>query len=320
MTDVVSLGSVNVDRTWDLSSDRLYEFERRYDWFPDAGETVRIDDRSRLVALERDLEAEGISPRTVVGGKGTNQAVAAARALGEATLLGCVGSDESEYGVRETLATRGVDVDRVAVTDRETGTAFVFVDEIGESWIAIVGGANDAVDAAYVDRHDDRIRRADALLLQNEIPAATAERVLERLECDPESERPTIICNPAPADGAEPLLDRAVDVVVVNEAEYAALESSLADFEGTVVRTQGPDDVVVEDRPLRITPPTVEPVDATGAGDAFCGYLGALLAAGATLERALEVATVAGSLTTETAGVGNAIPSRKRVRDALENR
>ncbi|WP_436345856.1 PfkB family carbohydrate kinase [Natronorubrum sp. FCH18a] len=315
MTDVVSLGSANVDRTRYLSTDRIRDLEARYDWFPAAGETVRIDASPELPALEADRY------ENVVGGKGANQAVAAARAAAETAFLGCVGADAAEYGVLETLADRGVDVDRVAIAaDLETGKAYVFVDDTGESWIAIVGGANDAVDDAYVDRHYERIRTADALLLQNEIPVAAMERVLERLES--ESTRPTTVFNPAPAEGAEPLCSRsAVDIVVVNEAEYAALEEELADFDGTVVRTRGADGVVATGAvEHRVTPPSVDPVDTTGAGDAFCGYLAALVGGGAGLERALEGATVAGSTATETEGVQNAIPDRETVERTLENR
>ena len=321
MPDVVSLGSVNVDRTWYLSAERIRDLEARYDWFPAAGETVRIEASPGLPDLE------DARYRTAVGGKGSNQAVAAARSGADAAFLGCVGDDEADYDVRETLAERGIAVDGAATVDRETGKAYVFVDEGGESRIAIVGGANDAVDDRYVDRTFDRIRDADALLLQNEIPVSATETALERLETDEDaSERPTVVLNPAPADGAEPLVDRAaVDVIVVNEAEYAALEDRLADVDATVVRTRGPDDVLVtdgrnsaSDTDWRVTPPTVDAVDATGAGDAFCGYLATLLAEGEDLERAVEVATVAGSLATETEGVQNAIPDREAVERALE--
>ena len=348
MPDVVSLGSVNVDRTWYLSAEQIRDLESRYDWFPAAGETVRIEESPPLSALEGvpiDAERGSASPAshaqqdeadlTAIGGKGANQAVAAASAGAETALLGCVGADESDYGVRETLADRGVAVDGVATVDRETGKAYVFVDEGGESWIAIVGGANDAVDEAYVERHRERILEADALLLQNEIPVSTADALLESLaEGDRgDGDRPTVVLNPAPADGAAPLLERsAVDVVVVNEAEHAALEDSLAGVDAAVVRTRGPDDVLVtgagadgdgdRDRDdayrYRVAPPSVDAVDTTGAGDAFCGYLAALLAAGAGLERAVEAATVAGSLATETEGVQNAIPDREAVERALE--
>ncbi|WP_049921846.1 PfkB family carbohydrate kinase [Halopiger djelfimassiliensis] len=312
MSEVVSLGSSNVDRIQYLPAERIRELENRHGWFPAAGETVRIDGVTDGTVLE------GRSYRNVVGGKGANQAVAAARASAETSLLGCVGADEAEYGVLETLSERGVDVDRVAITDRETGKAYVFVDDDGESWIAIVGGANDAVDEAYLDRQYDRIRTADVLLLQNEIPRATMDRLLGRLER--EAIRPTVVFNPAPVGGAAPLLDRsAIDFVVVNETEYRALEDRLAAVDGTVVRTRGGDDVIVTGSVThRATPPTVDPVDTTGAGDAFCGYFGAALADGAAVEHAVDVATVAASIATEREGAQSAIPPAERVFGVLE--
>ncbi|WP_126662272.1 PfkB family carbohydrate kinase [Haloterrigena salifodinae] len=321
MSDAVSLGSVNVDRTWYLPAERICDLENRCGWFPATGETVRIEGSPDLPAGV----LEGARYRTAVGGKGSKQTVAAARAGADAAFLGCVGRDEAEYDVRETLAERGVAVDGVTTSDRETGKASVFVDEGGESRIAIVGGANDAVDSQYVDRSLERLRAVNAVLLQNEIPVSATETALERLETDENaSERPTVVLNPAPADGAEPLVDcAAVDVIVVNEGKYVALEDRLADADATVVRTRGHDDVLVTDAgavtDLRVTPPTVDAVDATGAGDTFCGYLATLLAEGEDLERAVEVATVAGSLATETEGVQIVIPERGTVERALED-
>ena len=335
----MSLGSVNVDRTWYLSAERVRALEARYDWIPETGETVRIEESPSLSALEGVSTAADL---TAVGGKGANQAVAAARAGAESAFLGCVGADAADYGVRETLAERGVAVDGVATVDRETGKAYILVDEDGESRIAIVGGANDAVDEAYVDCHLERLIGADAVLLQNEIPVAAADALLASLETDVEAgdalesrnesaPRPTVVLNPAPAEGAAPLLERAaVDVVVVNETEYAALADALEGIDAAVVRTRGPDDVIVTDDTAdgalesetgpethRVTPPSVDAVDATGAGDAFCGYLAALLGAGESIERAVAVATVAGSLATETEGVQSAIPDREAVERAL---
>ncbi|THE64583.1 ribokinase [Salinadaptatus halalkaliphilus] len=313
MSDVVSLGSANVDRTRYLDTESIRALESRYDWFPAAGETVRVEESPSLPTLEDDAY------RNVVGGKGANQAVAAARGGADSAFLGCVGTDHTEYGVLETLADRGVDVGGVRTADCETGKAYVFVDDTGESWIGIVDGANEAVDPDYARGQYDRILAADVLLLQNEIPVATMDAVLARLA--DESERPTVICNPAPADGAAPLLERAtIDIVVVNQTEFAALEDALQSFDGTIVRTQGGDEVVISGtRSYRLTPPAADPVDTTGAGDVFCGYLAAMLADGAPIERAADVATTAGSIATETEGVQTAIPTREMVFDALEN-
>jgi len=303
MTDVVCFGSINVDKVQYLDRGEIESLARRCDGFPDPGQTLPI------TAVPGPLE--GRDYRTFLGGKGANQAVAAARAGADAELLGAVGRDHERYGVLSTLADRGVTVDRVAVADARTGTAYVLVDRDGESWILILTGANGAITADYVDRRYDRIRAADVLLLQNEIPPEPMTDLLDRLAAEPEP--PTVVFNPAPADGAGPLFDRAAtDVVVVNETEHDALADALAGFDGTLVRTRGPDDVILSGGGVgetRITPPPVDPVDTTGAGDVFCGFLAARLADGRDVAAAAETATAAASVSTETEGAQGAIPA-----------
>lgn len=303
MYDVVSLGSINVDRVAYASREEIETLAARHDWFPAAGETVRID------AVHDALVGHDF--RNFLGGKGANQAGAAARAGAETGLFGTVGADEGRYAVRETLSARGVDTAHVATRGRYTGTAYIFVDEAGENWIAILEGANGHTDAAYVERQLDRIAAADVLLLQNEIPTAAMTTVLDALTT--RSNRPTVVFNPAPTDGSEAVLRcESVDVVTVNQGEYAHLESILDEFDGTVVVTQGGDGVVV-DGASRVIPPPVEPVDTTGAGDVFVGYLGARLAAGDDVLGAVETATIAASLSTESKGAQEAIPRLEAV-------
>ncbi|MDJ1432025.1 ribokinase [Halostagnicola sp. A-GB9-2] len=305
MSNVVTLGSINVDRATYCSRGEIRSLESTYEWFPDMGETVRTSDVPAAIA-----ETEF---RNRIGGKGANQAVAAAQCSVESTLLARVGSDQKRYDVLSTLEERGVTVEQIAEDETETGKAYIFVDEDGESWIGILGGANESVDARYADNHYERIQRADVLLMQNEIPVPAMKSVLGRL--DEEPVRPTVVLNPVPTDGVEPLLEEpAVDIVVVNETEYDTLGGHLETFDGTVVRTRGGDDVIVSgETDHRVSPPPVDPVDTTGAGDVFCGYLGAQLASGRSVEDATELATVAASLATETEGAQESIPSLEDV-------
>ncbi|SEO23711.1 ribokinase [Halogranum amylolyticum] len=306
MGSVVSLGSVNVDLVSSLETAALDRLVETYEWFPASGSTVRVTDVPDEVA---DLTQDVFH-----GGKGANQAVAAARGGAETTLLGKVGVDEHAFGVLDGLRDAGVDVSHVHVGDGETGKAYIFLDEHGENRIAIVEGANGQVDRRYVEAHVGRVRRADCLLLQNEIPVAPVVALLDLLAAGEQS--PTVIVDPAPVDGAERLVVHpAVDVVRPNEHEYAALGDALADFDGTVVRTRGPDDVLVEDdETFAVSPPPATPVDTTGAGDTFNGYLAAELSRGASLRAAVETATVAASLSIETAGAQSSIPSLEAVR------
>lgn len=327
---VVSFGSVNVDRVCRVDRETLDAIAGRHDRFPAAGETVAVD---RIPgAFERHVT------ETFLGGKGANQAVAAAAAGADAALLGTVGDDADAFtesdadtagppGVRAVLSGRGVDVTGVETAPVPTGTAYVFVGPDAENHIAILAGANGAVGPAYVDRHVDAVRRAAVLLVQNELPTATTDALLAAL--DGRDRRPTVVLDPAPAAGAADLLGHdCVDYVTPNEQEAAALAGALASFDGVVLRKHGADPVVVEDRSessapaaaSRIRPPAVEAVDTTGAGDVFAGAFAAELARGRPVAAAVEWAVAAASLSTTRAGVQRATPERRAVERFLADR
>lgn len=306
MGRVVSLGSINVDGVWRVSEDEIEALADRHDWFPDRGRTVRVEDVPDGFADDPD--------ETFHGGKGANTAVAAAAAGADVTMLGKVGPDHRTHGALDALADAGVDVDRVGRSLEPTGRAFVFVAPDGDNWIVVRPGANADVDRAYVRAVSDAITAADCLLLQNEIPVDPVAALLSDLADDPD--RPTVVLDPAPADGAEALLGHgAVDVLIPNEAEYGAIRPFLDGFDGVLVRKRGSDDVVVEgDRRFTVAPPRVRPVDTTGAGDVMGGFLGARLAAGAPIREAVETATVAASLSTRAAGARGEVPTLDAVR------
>jgi len=312
MSDVVSFGSVNVDLVARLDQTTVKELPARYEWFPSPDETRAVE--------SVPAEIDEFVNRTMIGGKGSNQSVAAARAGAATALCGLVGSDEAEYSVLSTLNGRGVNVDHVESTDAETGKAYVFVDQAGENRIAIIPGANGAVDSAYADRHREALLDAECLLLQNEIPMSIMESLVSSLESEPD--RPTVIYDPAPSVGAEPLLQYdAVDIITPNAYEYELLRDAIADFEGTVIRKRGADPAIIQQpgrESVSVTPPDVSPVDTTGAGDVFNGYLAARLAAGEPLVGAVTVAITAASLATTEEGAQQAIPSMDIVRDFME--
>lgn len=316
MGRVASFGSINVDRVANLDAATLAELRERYDWFPAPGETREVGH------LPADLGAH--VTETLPGGKGANQAVAAAGAGARSHLYGKVGTDRGE----NVVADRGVDVSAVGTADAPTGTAYVFVAPDGENHIAILGGANGTVDLAYARAQAGAIAEADVLLVQNEVPPEATTTLLDALAG--RADRPTVMLDPAPAEGAAPLLEHAcVDVVTPNETEADALAEVLSPFDGVVVRTQGPDPIVVETPGERfeVTPPPAAPVDTTGAGDVFAGYLGAGLADGvdlggdvapsAGLREAVEWACAAASLSVEESGVQRATPDRDAVRRRL---
>lgn len=304
MARVVSLGSINVDRVARVDTTVLDGLSDRYDWFPAPGETAGT---ARVPpAFER------FAGETFPGGKGANQAVAASRAGADVAFLGMVGDDHADFGVLDALADDGVAVDRVAVGSERTGRAYVLLDGTGENRIVSVTGANAGVTVEYVRSSVDVVTDADVLLLQNELPTDPIAWLLDRLGDEPD--RPTVVLDPAPATDAAVLLQApAVDVVTPNEVEYESLSGVLVGFDGTVIRTRGPEPVAVDGaETFTARPPAVDATDPTGAGDTFNGFLATELARGASLRTAVETATVAAALSTRTLGARGA-PTREEL-------
>lgn len=310
MYAVASLGSINVDRMRHVDESKLSDIAEDREWFPEPGETIRREECPTELIVDPD--------ETHLGGKGSNQAAAAAHADADTGMFGKVGPDAEKFDILSKLESEGVDVDPVGRADVGTGTAYVFIDESGESWIVVCAKANGEVGEAYVSVHESELLDTDVVLLQNEIPIDTMETFLSRIEG--RDDRPTVIFDPAPADGAERLLEYdAVDYITPNELEYEAIEDHLDAFDGTVIETRGGDDLLVEgNHSFRLTPPEVEVADSTGAGDTFNGFLAARLADGDDFREAVETAIVAGALSTRETGAQEALPTMAEVRSFQE--
>lgn len=309
MTDIVVFGSTNLDRTSRVSVETVEQLAREYDWFPGPGETVTVE------SPPESFDADA----TRLGGKGANQAVAAARATASVSAFGAVGPDADEFGVRVQLTAEGVDAGGLATRDTQTGAAYIWVTPDGENRIAIVPGANGAVSPDDADRAVETAREASVLLLQNEIPADATHALLDKLDDDSPDDGPLVVLDPAPATGSKQLIEHPrVDILVPNETEFESLHSSLADARGrgaTVVRTDGPDGAAVfdgDEEPesddsldtpsFLVETPDASVVDTTGAGDAFAGYLAAELADDGTLRAAVERGVRAGTRACEREG------------------
>ena len=278
---------------------------------PAAGETVPGDDF-----------------RTAPGGKGANQALAAARAGGQVRMIGAVGKDAFAAEALACLKQGRVDLSGVGETHAATGTALILVDDKGENVIAVVPGANATVLPG--DMAKAFLKRGEVVLLQHEIPIATVRKALATAS----AAGAISVLNTAPfrADAADLLA--AADYVVANETEFDLYADAL-DLAGgdraarmrafvektgrTVIVTLGGEGVLAATPQGDISVPALKitPVDTVGAGDTFCGYLGAGLSAGLKLEQALRRAAAAGSLACLKPGAQPAIPHGKDVDAAL---
>ncbi len=280
----------------------------------------------RLPAPGETLRSGGFS--TAPGGKGANQALAAARAGGKVRMIGAVGKDGFATEALACLKEGKVDLSGVREAAAATGIALIFVDGKGENVIVVAPGANDTVLSG--DLTKARFAKGEIVLMQHEIPLATVDAAFAAAT----EAGATTVLNTAPfrAEAAE-LLAKA-DYVVSNETEFdlyadalklkgADRKARMADFSEktgrTVIVTLGAEGVIASspDGELSVPALKVEPVDTVGAGDTFCGYLGAGLAAGLPLEQALRRAAAAGSLACLNPGAQPAIPHAKDVDEAL---
>jgi ribokinase len=313
---VLVVGSVNVDLV--ITAERL----------PAAGETVTGGTFARHM-----------------GGKGGNQAVAAARLGARVSLLAALGGDELGSEARLALEAEAVGIDAVAtIRHTATGVAIIVVGPGGENLIVVAGGANDSLSAAHVR---DALAtfaasRGDIVLVGHEIPTAAAR---EALRLGREAGATTIL-NPAPAEGLDRSTFGLADVLTPNRRELAVLvaaegrrtgRSALGDEPGraaatllepgpegpgagAVLVTLGAAGAMLVRRgadPLLMAAPRAVAIDSVGAGDTLSGALAAALAEGRTLEQAARRAVVAASLSTTHAGAREGMPTVSQLEAAL---
>ncbi|MDQ6837386.1 MAG: ribokinase [Actinomycetota bacterium] len=263
--------------------------------------------------------------RQAPGGKGLNQAVAAARQGAPVTLIGAVGDDDNGAELLIRVAAEGIDASAVSVQPGAvTGLALITVADGGANTIVVVGGANAAVEAQVVSRaltvgpwSHRPLGAGDVLLTQLETPMRSVAAALRFGH----QAGATTVLNPAPAAGPLPnALLALVDVVVPNETEAAALTGTkdpvaaarsllAAGAAGAIVTLGAAGALVVTVEGTRSVPSyAVDAVDTTAAGDALCGCLAAALAAGATLDDAVRRGTAAGAAASTATGTLLSLP------------
>ena len=276
---VVILGSVNVDLV------------ARVAVLPRPGETVRGSGFTR-------------SP----GGKGANQAVAAARAGADVVLCGAVGTDDSGRAALAALAHEGVDLEQVARVDEPTGVALILVEESGENEIVVVPGANRRAQGEGI-----AWRPGDVAAAVLEVPITAVESFFRAAR----GAGAATFLNAAPATTGATRLLPLCDVVCVNEGELEALGGSTKGAD--LVVTLGSDGVRVVDADgeFALAAHGVEALDTVGAGDAVCGVLVAGLAAGRPLRESVVRANAAGAMTVQGTGARSS-PTAGEIDEFLE--
>ena len=254
------------------------------------------------------------------GGKGANQAVAAALLGAPVTFVGAVGSDAYAAPAMRYLEASGVNLEHVARTDEVTGLAVITVDGQGENTIIVVPGANALVDAPFVTTHSSPITESELVLLQGEIPAEGCAKAIALATG-------RVVVNLAPVVKVDPQALLRADPLLANEHEAGLILEQLGfNSEGTpqelaqrlreagfssVVMTLGARGALVaEDTLTEIASPQVTPIDTTGAGDAFAGALCARLLKGDSLVEAARYAARVGAFAVTGAGAQASYPNR----------
>jgi ribokinase len=262
------------------------------------------------------------------GGKGFNQAVAAARLGAQVTMIGRLGTDAFAEPMLQTLDAEGIDASYVVRDPEEgTGIAAPLVEADGSNSIVFVPRANMRLMPADIEAAEPALRACDVLLFQLETPADASLRAAQLAR----SAGALVVFNPAPAVPFPKSLWQTCDVLVPNEVEAAMLSGQPADDPARAARSllaKGPQLVVVtlgEQGALLVTkegeqhflPHVVKAVDSVAAGDAFCGALAVRLAEGAPLPDAVRFANAAGALAVTVAGASPSMPTRAAVGEML---
>ena len=275
--------------------------------------SVNLDQSFTVDALPRPGQTVlASSVSSAPGGKGGNQAVAAARAGATVHLVAALGDDHAAMGLRAHLRDNGVALDDVVTVPGPSGAASIVVDAAGENTIVVAPGAN-----AHLSMTSPEARAvvagADAVLIQLEIPIETA-LAAARVARDAGA---VVIVNASPAradDARHEALSGIADVVVANEAEAREWRWPVTHL--VTIRGARGARHVHDGASVDVDAPAVEPVDTTGAGDVFAGVLAAEWLSG--IDVALRRACAAGALSTLIPGAGACAPSAEAIDDVLE--
>jgi ribokinase len=292
MKKITVIGSINMDLVTQTNS------------VPKMGETVM-----------------GQSFFTIPGGKGANQAVAAAKLGADVTMIGLVGDDAFGREYIDYLKTQKVDVNHVQpVADEKTGIASILLSG-GDNSIIVVPGANHRMTPELVERHEDVIANSDLLLLQLEIPMESVEKAAELAK----KHGVKVVLNPAPFQRMSKSLLENVDYITPNEHEAELLMKAAEEpnlFLNKLVVTRGSEGVsyIENNQGFYVGSYQVDVIDTTGAGDTFNGAFSVALLEGKKMSDSCKFACAAAALSVTKLGAQVGMPDREEVKTFLKER
>jgi ribokinase len=298
MGKIVVVGSINMDYTALLAE------------LPHPGETL----------MAKGFKMSG-------GGKGANQAMAAAAFSKDVLMVGCLGDDPAGHALFEKMKDKGIDVSCIEFSEVPTGNALIYVAEEGKNTIVVYPGANHQCTPTYVEKYRKVIEEASLVMMQLEIPMETVEVVADIAY----KANVPVLLNPAPAQKLSEELIKKVTYLTPNETELLRITSQYDAKKGAsalfamgvknIIVTLGSNGCYVKtaSEEARIETFKVNAIDTTAAGDSFSGALAAHLAKGTPLKESLKIANATGALTTTKIGAQEALPTEEEVLDLIKN-
>lgn len=257
------------------------------------------------------------------GGKGANQAYAAARFGADVVMFGCVGNDENGKKLIDNLSAAGVNTEYIqSVADVPTGMAVITIGE-DDNTIIVIPGANACADRSYIDRVWEVLSTVDMVLIQQEIPEETVNYVIDLCY----EQHIAVVLNPAPARALRPEVIEKTAYLTPNEheaelifGEDCPLEQILNRYPDKLIVTMGEKGAAActgDGNIIKVPAGKVAVKDTTGAGDTFNGILTAALIEGYPLEKALQYGNAGAGLSTTKMGAQGGMPSREEVEELL---
>jgi ribokinase len=260
------------------------------------------------------------------GGKGANQAMAAAIFTSDIAMIGVVGLDPNGDALLEAMRVQGIDVRAISRTDVRTGTNLIYVSDSGKNMIVSHAGANAVLSVEHVEAQRALIKQAELLVVQLESPLDAIERAIDIAH----QAKVPVLLNPSPPQPLDPATLAKVNYITPNEREVLKLTNSIEQSKGAnTLRQWGVEHVIVtqgdrgsilkmEGKDARVESFKVSVIDTTAAGDAFSGALAAQLVLGQDVLSAMKIANATGALTTTRLGAHAALPTRDEVEALIQ--